>query len=220
MPLFDPTTYPGPRPPGPCLLHGGAMTPFSLAPAGPMSLRASVPVPGGLHWTLAYGSNACPARLHDKDADRDGAVLVPVRVDGWAAAWESRRSPGTGAVPVTLVPRTGAVLDAWLLGVDARAAAAVDRSEGRGRSYVVGLVGPVVVGDLLEVPTVPAYGPGRATALLADDDGRAATWPTRDQSWARDRLEAGAPTVLAPPLPDPVPSGFPTSFRLVGPGTR
>lgn len=212
-PRFDPTTYPGPRAPGPSLVVDGAVHPIDLAPSAGSVLETTVAVPTSLRWSLAYGSNASPERLVDKGVDREGAVLLPAVAEGWAAAWEARLAPVTGSVPLTIVPRIGARLEAWLLGVGPEAAVALDRSEGRGHRYVMGRIGPVEVAGLVTADQVGVYGPGVGTRVLLDGDD-IATWPARDQSWARRRVEEGGPTMAAPPLPDQVDHGFPTTFVL------
>lgn len=220
-PRFDPAGYPGRRPAGPCLVVDGVVHVLEVTRVGPSALGTTTVVPERLHWSLAYGSNASPDRLVDKGVDREGAVLLPATLTGWAAAWEARRAPVTGAVPLTLVPRVGATLEAWLLGVGPEAAVALDRSEGRGHRYVMGAVGPVDVAGLVTVDRVGVYGPGVGTRLLLDGD-EVATWPRRDQAWARRREAEGGPTAAAPPLPDQVPHGFPATFtlRVQGAGPR
>lgn len=207
---FDAATYPGRPPPGPTLVYAGRTWPLQLdgtsrapvsAPA--VARPAAVLAPGKLRWSLAYGSNADPERLVDKRLDERGAVILPASVMGHRRAWEARRSRSTGAVPLTLVPAPGARLDAWVLGVHRDDTDALDRSEGRGDTYLLGRVGPVAVAARFLLPDALAYGPAVATSVIAVE-ARPATHPEMDQATAGLLADdATTARLRADPLPDP-----------------
>lgn len=247
MPRFDPRSYPGPRPAGPVVVHDGEVADLDLdawlgdgaaAPAGGRAgstapvLRTGrragpiAPVlrlPGEVRFSVAYGSNASPGRLHDKGLDIDGAVLLPARMRGYVPAFEARRT-GYGAVPLTLVPESGAVTDTWVLGLPPAATPLLDRTEGRvaehtpqrvlveegdGRfappgTYQLGRVGEVVVAGRWRLAEILAYLPGRATRIQCDALGHWRTWPEVDQTAAAAHLERGGPSRPAPPVAAPV----------------
>lgn len=198
---FDPSSYPGWRPDGPVLVRDDEPVPLSLDDAM-------------LHdpawrWSVGFGSNACPDRLVDKGLAERGALLLPAQVKGWRAAWEARRSPMTGSVPVTLVPDPGFTLHAWALGMHVDDADAMDFSEGRGERYHLTRLGPVVVADRWMLNPGLAYCAAETTVLLssAADDHTPLWLDLADHAVAVARLDAGAPTVPAPRAGDVVPVG-------------
>jgi hypothetical protein len=172
---FDPAGYPGPRPDGPVLVHGGRSHAVEVVPrrasdgtplVRPRS-RVDAPVldRDAVRWIVAYGSNASPPRLVSKGLDRRGAVLLPARLDGWVPAFEHRRT-GYGAVPLTLVPASGVTTATWLLGVHVSDTGVLDRSEGRSPRDVAAAAGATsrTVGpepDDLHVAPAGAYRVGR-----------------------------------------------------------
>lgn len=210
---FDPAGYPGRPPEAPTLVHAGrtvelAVTGTSTAPVTPVP-DAAVPGPaavlahGAVRWSLAYGANADPARLIDKGLDHRGAIVLPAAVLGHRRVWEARRTTSTGAVPLTLVAAPGIRLDVWLLGVHADDIGRLDASEGRGRDYVLGRVGPVAVADRFCVPDALAYGPAADTAVVAVG-ARPAGYPELAQEHAGALADDVAATRLrADPLPRP-----------------
>lgn len=209
---FDPDRYPGWRPDGPVLVHAGRLHPL-LGPHGsimsPPGIAAPVAEPGAVRWSVAHGSNACPDRVVDKGLDQLGAVLLPAQIHGWAPAFEDRRVPSHGAVPMTLIPSEG-IAQVWVLGIHRDDVASLDASEARGERYLLGQVGPVTVGGV-RCARLPAYGPTEATRVLLDGDGPA-WWPGRDQAWARAAHDrAGTDSMAVPAVPDPVASGWPAS---------
>lgn len=239
IPVFDPRSYPGPRAPGPILVHDGAIHPLrvdgpSHAPVRlvePTSVATSAPsmaATGDLRWSVAYGSNASPGRLVAKGLDRDGAVLLPARMTGIVPAFENRRT-GYGSVPLTLVPAAGAVHDTWVLGLPARATGLLDRTEGRvqgaapatvrpetgdGRfappgTYRLARVGEVAVADRFVLPAALAYLPGPATRVQVTEAGRWRTWPAWGQAAARTHVEAEAADRPPPDVEEPVLGGWP-----------
>lgn len=209
-PRFDPASYPGRRPSGPVLVHAGRTWPLVLS-GRRMSVAGSggqAPVlDGDLRWSVAYGSNACPDRLVDKGLDAHGAIVLPARLRGWCTAWETRRS-ATGAVPLTLVPAPGAELDTWVLGILAGDTAALDASEGRGRTYQLGHVGPVAVADRYLLEDALAYGPGASSRCLWRGSAHL-RHPEVPQATAGELADRGAASVLAEPLPRTVARGWP-----------
>jgi gamma-glutamylcyclotransferase (GGCT)/AIG2-like uncharacterized protein YtfP len=212
MPRFRADAYPGPRPDGPALVHRGRVLPLDLSQGrieAPAGAAAAVPVlREEVRWSVAYGSNACPDRLVDKELDGDGALLLPARMQGWATAWEGRRAPGTGTVPLTLVPAPGTDHRTWVLGIPAGATAVLDASEGRGRSYLLGRVGAVAVADRWLLDDALAYGPGPDTRCLLDG----AAWlahPDRSQPEVRRLVDAAAPCRVPAALPRSVHEGWP-----------
>lgn len=230
---FDPARYPGWRPDGPVLVHGGTTHTVAVAAAGPAAVHADVdaPVlaPGAVRWVVAYGSNACPDRLVDKGLDRCGAVLLPARLRGWVAAFEARPT-AYGAVPLTLVPAPEAEMVTWVLGVHVGDTAAVDASEGRvaegvaedgggpadarhapAGAYRLAHVGPVVVADRLQLADAVAFVPGPHTQVQVDDTGRWRRWPHVDQAAAVAHLEAGGPSRDAPLVGEVVAGPWPAS---------
>ncbi len=220
---FDPRSYPGPRAAGPAVVHDGRVVQLDLDawPAGP-----AVPVlrePERIRFVVAYGSNAAPGRLHDKRLDVHGAVLLPARLVGYVAAFEARRT-GYGAVPLTLVPEPGAVIDTWVLGLSPAATGLLDRTEGRVAertparvrpehgdgcfappgTYQLGRVGGVDVAGRWSLEDALAYLPGRDTRVQCHDDGSWRTWPRFDQAAAAEHLDRGGASRPAPPVAVPV----------------
>ncbi len=266
IPPFDPSSYPGPRPAGPVLVHRGRWwslsvdgtvdAPVRLADSpsvwdhldGPIAGSdagradavgppdpADVPVlaePDAVRYSVAYGSNASPARLVEKGLDHDGAILLPARLTGYVPAFEGRRT-GYDAVPVTVVPADGAHLDTWVLGIPATATARLDRSEGRvtdaagmadpaaanrddarhapAGAYLLAPVGEVAVADRFRLPIGLAYQPGPSTRVQVDDHGEPRTWPHVDQQQAVAHLDRGGPLQDAPPVEDAVVGSWPST---------
>jgi hypothetical protein len=213
---FDPASYPGWRPDEPVLVHAGQVEPVQVH-AGRVepTLRAE-----DRRWVVAYGANACPDRLVDKGLDRRGALLLPARVRGWAAAFEARIT-SYGAVPLTLVP-TGddRPHDTWVLGLHPDDLPTLDRTEGRVEvaagvtpvpvhrggdavdgpppgTYRLGRIGEVEVAGGLRLPVGLAYLPGPATSVQVVDGGWR-TWPASDQAEARAHVRSGGEHAPAP----------------------
>jgi gamma-glutamylcyclotransferase (GGCT)/AIG2-like uncharacterized protein YtfP len=253
---FDAAAYPGPRPEGPVLVHHGrvrrvavdgpAETPIrpiadpdTAAEVGHGRVADDPSVLAALHevrWSVAYGSNASPGRLVSKHLTVEGALLLPARLCGWVPAFEGRRT-GYGAVPLTLVPRAGAVTDTWVLGVPPGATDLLDLTEGRTEtleeeavgggtpagagtdgvhaappgSYRLGGVGEVAVADRFRLVTGFAYLPGPDTSVQVDEDGAWRTWPEVDQHGATEHLERGGPTTAAPHVASPVIGPWPAT---------
>lgn len=241
---FDPDRYPGPRPDGPVVVHRGDVwpvvvdgtcdTPVRLADraitdGAPNPARVTVLAAlQRVRFSVAYGSNASPQRLVDKGLDRDGALLLPARMADVAPAYELRRT-GYGAVPVTLVPDVGRVVDTWVLGIPEERTGRLDASEGRSRhattgaserddrrqapagSYRLALVGEVAVADRFRLPAALAYCPGPATRIQLLPDGRPRTWPEHDQADARDHLDTAAASGPAPPVGEVVDGAWPAT---------
>ncbi len=190
--------------------------------------------PGSVRYSVAYGSNASPARLVDKGLDHDGAILLPARLTGYVPAFEGRRT-GYCAVPVTFVPAEGVHLDTWVLGVPAAATPQLDRSEGRAEdphgvadpvvvhhhhhharhapagSYRLAPVGEVAVADRFRLPVGLAYRPGPSTRVQVDDHGEPRTWPRVDQRQAVAHLERDGPLQEVPAVEDAVEGPWPTT---------
>lgn len=162
-----------------------------------------------VRWSLAYGGNACPDRLLDKGMDVNGALLLPVLVDGVRPAWEARRSTSTGAVPLTLLAEPGAITSCFALGLHPDDTPVLDRGEGRGSRYLLGRAGPAAVAGRFLLPEVLAFGPGSATRVLGHG-GVVATPTTHDQAAAARLLEGpAAVTLAADPLPGTVEGPWP-----------
>jgi hypothetical protein len=235
---FDPATYPGPRPPGPCLVHDGRVhvvpLPEEVVGHPGAALRTEVDAEvadlEAVRWVVAYGSNASPGRLVDKGLDRRGAWLLPAEVEGWVAAFEHRRT-GYGSVPLTLVPDAGARLETWVLGVHVDDLPALDRSEGRlpgdavggpirddarqapPGAYRLGPVGEVVVADRWRLPDALAYLPGPRTRVQVPA-GEWRTWPRWEQTDAAVHAAAGGPSALPPPVPAAITGPWPETPLL------
>jgi hypothetical protein len=232
VPPFDPATYPGPRPDGPCVVHDGRVHPAAL-PDDPADLpRADVDAEvaelAAVRWVVAYGSNASPGRLVDKGLDGRGAWLLPAVLDGWLTAFEDRATR-YGSIPLTLVPHTGARIDTWVLGVHVDDLPALDRTEGRypadvvavddGTSappgaYRLGHVGEVVVADRWRLPDALAYLPGPRTRVQVTGEGAWRTWPRSDQATAAAHAASGGPAADPPPVPAPVTGPWPETPLL------
>lgn len=228
-PRFDPASYPGPRPAGPVVVRGGGHQPVGVGGPGerPLTGPAADEVPGPLHYSVAYGSNACVDRLVDKRLDEPGAVLLPARTRGWASAYVARRTH-YGSVPLALVPGApDAVTDTWVLGLPPATLATLDRTEARrpgpppdrreaGRAplagYLLGRIGPVAVADRYLLRDALAYRPVPGTPLLCDETAAGwLTWPEHGQADAARALERGAPTLAAPPAERVVEGAWPAT---------
>lgn len=235
-PRFDPSEYPGRRPGGPVVVIDDQVLPLRLdgppdAPlrADPVATARPIPVlePGVARFGVAYGSNASPTRLMDKDLTARGSILLPAVVHGWVAAFEARRT-GYGAVPLTFVRSPGAVTSTWVLGLtpedlplldrtEGRVAAGtpeqVDREDGDGRfappgTYQLGRIGDVHVADRFLVRGAMAYLPGPATHVQRiAGDWR--TYPASDQAAAARHVDEGGPAAPAPPPADVVLGDWP-----------
>lgn len=226
-PRFDPATYPGRRPDGPVLVIGGEVVALRLdgpphAPlrVDPTTAPGPVPVldPGVARFSVAYGSNASPSRLMDKQLTDQGAILLPAVVRDWVAAFEGRRT-GYGAVPLTFVPSSGAVTRTWVLGLVPQALPHLDRTEGRvpehtparvapeagdarfaaPGTYQLGRVGDVEVAGRFVVRGAVAYLPGPA-ARVQVVDGAWRTYPASDQAAAAHHLDDDGPTAPPPSI--------------------
>ena len=214
-PRFDPARYPGPRPTGPVLVRDGAVSPLAVEWPGELA------TPVELHYSVAYGSNACVDRIVDKGLDRAGAVLLPARMRGWSPAFAARWTR-YGSVPLVLVhDDADRELDTWVLGVATDALDLLDRTEGRARvvedqaggagsGYVLGRVGPVAVADRYLLPDALAYLPAPGTRLLAGPEG-SLTWPEHDQATAARALADGGPTLAASPPTRVIEGSWPTT---------
>jgi hypothetical protein len=206
---FDPATYPGPRPDGAVLVRRGL-----IEPVDPDDLASF----DGWRFSVAYGSNASPARLVQKGLDRAGALLLPAVIRDHVAGFEQRRT-GYGSVPLTLLPEPGATTATWVLGIPASATELLDRTEGRvvgpapstpgterpgGRfappgTYQLGHVGPVTVAERWQLTDGLAYLPGPSTRVQLGTDGRWRRWPDVDQGAAARHADQGGPARAAPP---------------------
>lgn len=210
-PRFDALSYPGARPSGPTLVYQGEAWPLDVSTgqmvAPPNAAGARV-LAGPIRWSVAYGSNANVDRLIDKALDSNGALLLPARLAGWTTVWEARRVRSTGAVPLTLAPARGNVLDTWALGLLPEDIPTLDASEGRGTNYVLGRVGPLAVAARWLLDDALAFGPGPSTRTLTTGS-QAAAFPDLDQAEAARLLDAGAIDLAADPLPGPVEGDWP-----------
>jgi hypothetical protein len=204
-----------------------------LRPARAIDDRtAAVLEPGVARFAVAYGSNASPARLMDKDLTRHGALLLPARVRGWVAAFEARRT-GYGAVPLTFVPSPGAVTDTWVLGLPAEQLPTLDRTEGRlpegppaepspdgpdprrapPGTYQLGRVGDVEVARRFLLRDALAYLPGPWTRVQVVEGGWR-TWPEHDQAAAAAHVDRGGPARPAPEVSAPLSGPWPPTPLL------
>lgn len=202
---------------------------LELPGALPPALSRLVPA---WRWSVAYGANASPSRLIAKGLDVAGAVLLPAEVTGWVAAFE-QRCTAYGSVPLTLVPADGARIDTFVLGLPPGSTRLLDRSEGRvdgyaggaappiapsdpadghvapPGTYVLGVIGEVVVAGRWVLRDALAYLPGRGTRIQVDADGAPRTWPGSDQTAARAHVTAGGASRPAPPPATPVVGAWP-----------
>lgn len=182
--------YPGRRPDGPVLVWQERTWPLDRELSAPEAAGdAPVLTAADRRWIVAYGGNASPQRLVQKGLDRFGALLLPAVVEGWATATEDRIAKH-GAAPLTIVPRPGARLDTWVVGVHPTDLAALDVDEGRGERYIVGSLGDAAVAARWRLSPALAYGPAPRTRLRPVDG-------TADG---------------APALPDPVDDWPPTAL--------
>lgn len=212
MPRADPDRYPGRVPAGPVLVVAGAV--HDVVVDGDVDEPVTSPVGadvlsrGAVRWSVAYGANADPDRLIDKRLDRRGALILPARLHGWAPVWEARRAV-TGAVPLTLQPAADLTRDVHVLGVHREDTHVLDTSEGRGRRYILGAIGPVAVAARFLLADALAYLPTPTTMLLGRSHAPA-TYPGVDQAAARAALarrdgprhaavDSGVPTVTGWP---------------------
>jgi len=207
-----------------------AASTFRLRPARDVPEEAArLLEPGVASFSVAYGSNASPARLRDKGLTARGAILLPAVVPDWVAAFEARRT-GYGAVPLTFLPSAGAVTRTWVLGLPVALTPLLDRTEGRvpegtpaepgpeepgGRfappgTYQLGRIGEAVVAGVARLRDVPAYLPGPATRVQVVDEGWR-TWPDHDQAAAAAHLDRDGPSRPAPPVPEPVLGPWPAT---------
>lgn len=206
----------------PLTVERAASTPL-LRPAHDVpDAAASLLEPGVARFSVAYGSNASPVRLRDKELTAHGAILLPAVVPDRVAAFEARRT-GYGAVPLTFVPAPGARTTTWVLGLPEELAPLLDRTEGRvpdhtpaqpgpeepgGRfappgTYQLGRVGDVEVAGIARLRDALAYLPGQATRVQVVDGGWR-TWPEHDQDAAAAHVDRDGPSAPAPPVTDPV----------------
>ncbi|MBS9532083.1 gamma-glutamylcyclotransferase [Mycobacterium sp. M1] len=87
-------------------------------------------------WVLAYGSNADPLKLLEKDGFLGGDSVIALRaaIIGWAAAWcDARRDEGS--VVATLVPAPGRVEVHPILGLTEHQLAVMDDWERHPNTY-------------------------------------------------------------------------------------
>lgn len=204
--------YPGARPPwswvhADGLVHrlrpapwavGGTPLDDWLAARGAPGLAGRVPV-------LAYGSNACPAKvgLLRRDGLAGPVVVLRCTTVGVAAAWCAQRRLRDEQLPAVLVGAPGRVEEhaLWLATPDQRAV--LDACEGRGVRYrLVHLEPPVEVRteDGALVPRPLAYVTGSAARAPMLHRGRVVPVADLDQSGAQRLRAAGA--VAAPYRPD------------------
>lgn len=205
-----------------------------LRPADPGQRSRTFPVlePGRARLAVAYGSNASPLRLRDKELTAQGALLLPARVQGWVAAFEARRT-GYGAVPLTFVPSPGAITRTWVLGLPPALLPRLDRSEGRvpdeppperapddadhrhapPGTYQLGRVGDVEVADRFLLRDALAYLPGPWTQVQVVD-GAWRTWPEHDQAAAAAHVDRGGEARPPPPVADPILGDWPETPLL------
>ena len=203
------------------------------APLRPADPEVGHPAPvleaGVARFCVAYGSNASPPRLMDKELTGQGAILLPARVRGWVAAFEARRT-GYGAVPLTFVPAPGAVTDTWVLGLPPELLPRLDRTEGRvpggppsergdddadprrapPGTYQLGRVGDVEVAQRFLLPDALAYLPGPWTRVQVVGGGWR-TWPEHDQAAAAAHVDQGGPSSPAPEVHTPVLGPWPAT---------
>jgi hypothetical protein len=220
VPRFDPARYPGERPDGPVLV-----TDEGQAPVPPVEVASWTDI----RWVVAYGANASPDRLRDKGLTGSGALLVPAELDGWVAAFEARVT-GYGAVPLTLVPQSGARTATWVLGLHRDFVDALDETEGRVAcgapehvdpgagsarhappgTYQLARIGRVRVATAWLLEDALAYLPGPSTEVQRHDGGWR-TWPAHDQAAARRHLASGGPSAPAPRPAAPVLGPWPVT---------
>jgi gamma-glutamylcyclotransferase (GGCT)/AIG2-like uncharacterized protein YtfP len=205
--------YPGPRPHAPTLVWHGAewdLDPLTFEVPVSAEDAAVLAEPSQRRWVLAYGANASPERVIDKDLDERGAILLPAVLDGWRAVWEARALRRS---PLTLVPAAGERLHTWVLGFHHDDRGTLDDSEGRRKGvYRLGEVGEVAVAARWRLPAGLAYGPGDDTHVIVSG-GEQLTSPRHTQTQADGILEQRGETTGVPPLAWPVEGWPPTPLE-------
>ncbi len=176
----EPLAYPGARPEGSFLVHGGRV----LLPApgeeagfltvgGPVDRRlaaaGAAPLAGRIA-VLAVGSNACPGRLVEKFGD-GGEAAIPVAaglMPGVAAVYMAALA-SYGAVPATAWPAPGGATRLWITLLDREQLEHMNATESVGTSYrLIALEGVFETAGGAHLAPVYAY---RAPAALELDGG-------------------------------------------------
>lgn len=226
--------YPGSRPPCSFVHDGADCWPVRPGP-GPwrwrvgglalddwLSAAGAAPVAGRVP-VLAYGSNACPAKVDWLRATlglTGPAVVLRARCTGVAAVWAARLRARDGQRPATLAAEPGrAEWHAVWLATPAQVAT-LDRCEGRGSRYrLVRLDSGVIRAedgtDLAGTLAYTAAGDLRAPLLVGGRPVRCADVP---QAGARDL--AGRPgadgLAVTPVAGEPRPDDWPDRLFAYG----
>lgn len=137
--------YPFARPDHSFLFVDGAVEPFSVA--GAKSLDAALTERGAAPIAdrtavLAYGANAAPERLQQKFAPLAPGMTFPVvkaQLFDFDVVYACHYS-GYGALPATLAPSPGTIVEIAVTYLDAAQLARMHETELAGRSYVFGLL--------------------------------------------------------------------------------
>lgn len=135
---FTPDTYPGRRPRSSFFFTPQGICLIELSALGKFLQSRGQPSVDERYAILAYGSNACPGQLVNKNLDY-GLTDVPVLygcLTGAAAAYAHRATKRDGNVPATLARKKGN-RSSWITLLTREQLWAMDRSEGRPNSYVL-----------------------------------------------------------------------------------
>lgn len=130
---FTPATYPGRRPRFSFLFAATGIYRVKPCNLGKLLKASSLPPPQHRYAVLAYGSNACPGQLVNKNLS-DVPVLYG-RLKGAEAVYAGRQTQ-KGYVPATLARKKG-IRSSWVTLLTRDQLAAMDISEGRHRGTYV-----------------------------------------------------------------------------------
>ncbi len=154
-------------------------------------------------WSIGFGLTGCPENLLGEEPLDHGVLLLPARVQGWRAAYEARRDPATGCIPVVLLSQPGAMLHAWAVGVHVDDAP--DRDRGGVRHQLMRL-GSAIVAERWMVYPALAHAVDAEARLLTAPDGVTPLWLDEvDAATAGLRLDEDGPTIPAPLSKDRMP---------------
>lgn len=189
---FSPETYPGSRPRYSFFFTTAGIFPCSLQTLGRLLTDRKLTPIESRFAILAYGSNACPGRLLEKQMTE-----VPViygRITGAQAVY-AKRTTTRKYVPATLARKTGSRAT-WITLLTAEQLQTMDASEGRSDAYVLAEVRNVEFST--EGRTVaPLYAYVDVSGGVMTCSGKTVSLHTTNQMRARSLLASASREVAA-----------------------